>query len=201
MNEIQPNADSVLTSLTDQIQPADTDIELMKRVLATAGARPDLIPTPLLAYLADYLGGAGNLNIGTNQIAGFARFSPQITAVVGAGTFENTASRSYTDLATVGPSLTQLPPGYYLVIPVAGMLTTIAANRALMSVSINGSTPNDSDAAYTEATNIVRCLGISQQKLTAGSNTITAKYKSISGTTAQGQFTDRQIFALRYANL
>ena len=194
-----------LTSLTDQIEPVEADIELMKRVLATAGARPDLIPTPLLAYLADYLGGGGNLSINTNQIAGFARTQAQLSAIVGGGAFENTSSTTYTDLPTVGPELDGLPSGFYLVLVSAGILSTLDfsgnTGRACMGPSINGSTPVDTAAAYTESDHIVKAVGISSAKLTQGSNIIKAEYKIITGSTAQGQFTDRQIIALRYANL
>lgn len=171
-------------------------------------SRKDLVPkiTSIFDFNAEALGELklwleqNPPSIPLQQIIGAAQFVPTASSIVGAGTFENTSSTTYTDLPTFGPSISTLSNGKYLVIVTAGILTTIASNRACMSVSVNGSTPNDSDAAYSEITLMGRMTGWSLQTLSAGSNTITAKYKIISGSAAQGQFSDRQIFAIRYAN-
>lgn len=121
-------------------------------------------------------------------------------------TFEDTASATFTDLATVGPAVTA---------------NIGASGRALVIVSASMAVPNKGGAmsfevsgASTLAASITRALALSDTDATssvgaffsrvievsglnAGSNTFTAKYERTSGATNVG-FQDRNItvFAL-----
>ena len=162
------------------------------------------LPQPFVDYMVQYQALNG-LSIPVSQLTGFAAFTTNSAAEVGAGSFESTASGTYTDLPSVGPTLTNLTNGYYVVIVSCGL--TVVSNgfaggaRALMSPSVNSGTPADTDAAYNEGQSIVKSVGFSTQKLSNGTNTLTAKYRVSTGSGWTAQFTDRRMFALKYANI
>lgn len=109
-------------------------------------------------------------------------------------TDQTTTSTSYTDLATVGPSVTLTTGTKALVIFRANVHNgNNVANRPSMDFAISGATTrsagdttnavisygsaiSSSDAARPSA------VGFAVVTLTAGSNTFTAKYKTNSGT-------------------
>ena len=109
---------------------------------------------------------------------------------------------SYTDLATVGPQLTGLPDGQYLL--VFGF--TAAASGGAAAPSINGASPTDSQAAsYQPGGGIVIADAISTMRLLPvtlkndGNSIVTLKYRFDGSNTAT--FLYRWLAALRYANL
>src|SRR5438132_8766379 len=61
-------------------------------------------------------------------------------------TAQNTTNGAYVDLATVGPTITGLPDGVYLIFHGAALVTGTADQQAFQSVSFNGAGPSDADA-------------------------------------------------------
>jgi len=115
------------------------------------------------------------------------------------GTPQTTTSTSYTDLATVGPSVTLISAGTTaLVMWSAGMFSGDATYRGgYCDFTITGATAraaNDASAAIVSATNGAagfRSTGFEWVTITPGSNTYTLKYKSLSGSF---NFQNRRLF-------
>ncbi|MCR4340515.1 MAG: hypothetical protein NUW01_11610 [Gemmatimonadaceae bacterium] len=150
-------------------------------------------PKDAISYLAERIGLEG-FQIPVSQLSGFSGFIAQASAVA---TAQATTSTSFTDLATVGPQRTDLAPGQYLVLYGCNAFAGAAGDVAAMGISVNGGavatklrTPVLSD--YTSL------AVVETASLTAGINTVVAKYKSASGATAS--FADRWLIALKYAD-
>ena len=120
------------------------------------------------------------------------------TATVATG--QSTTSTSFTDLATAGPAVTLTTGTKALVMINAFMFVNSATlEYAIMGYGITGSTTVAATQArsaltYGNTTNQNRqttSFQFIQTGLTAGSNTFTAKYKSLSGQTVQ--FEERNI--------
>lgn len=102
---------------------------------------------------------------------------------------ETTASTSYTDLATVGPTVT-VTSGTFMIIVVGGRLgpNTTAAQSVKMSWAISGATTraaNDTWAAGPTGLGTSGAIYTSRwyyAGVTAGSNTVQAKYAVSGGT-------------------
>jgi hypothetical protein len=126
---------------------------------------------------------------GTNEIAERLSASDIVT------TSQDTTSTSYTDLSTVGPSVTATTGPRALVI-VRGAISNSGTGSSRMSYEVSGA----SSVAAADA----QCVGVFGTAgtgvlggdislvtgLTAGSNTFTAKYRVSSGT---GTFSTRRI--------
>ena len=126
---------------------------------------------------------------GTNEIAERLSATDIIT------TSQDTTSTSYTDLATVGPSVT-VTTGPRALVVVRGAISNSGTGSSRMSYEVSGA----SSVAATDS----QCVGIFGTAgtgalggdmslvtgLTAGSNTFTAKYRVSSGT---GTFSTRRI--------
>lgn len=147
-----------------------------------------------LGYMTEY----GALNqplVPIGQIVGFTGFTATFSNVE---TAESTGSTSYVDLATVGPTVTDLPPGQYVLLHGAYIRNSGAGQAAVMSFSINGAAASDDDLAgvtYTDNISVMR--GSYKTTLTEQINTITAKYRVTGGT---GTFARRWLIALKTAN-
>lgn len=121
----------------------------------------------------------------------------RVAQVANVSTGETTASTSYADLATAGPSVTTDTGTLALVFIRCAMDNTGANNGTFMSWDVSGATSfaaSDNQAINTAglaASSRVR-LGSMYliSSLTGGSNTFTAKYKVTAGT---GTFLTRQI--------
>lgn len=130
--------------------------------------------------------------------------SSRITSTTVA-TNNTTNSTSYVDLGTTGPAVTASigPSGRALVLVTAELAITTVGNGALMSFAISGAT--------TAAAVDTRALAVSPsgtgawmmtravlvEGLTAGSNTFTAKYRSVvTGSTVAFQNRNLTVFAL-----
>ena len=106
-------------------------------------------------------------------------------------TSEATASTSYTDLATVGPTVTGVPIGVSgrAVVSVGAVVGLLTGGVAFMSFSISGATTAAADdtRAYIVADNLIT-IGASKQVtvsgLTPGLHTFTAKYRAVNETIA-----------------
>lgn len=115
------------------------------------------------------------------------------------GTAESTTSTSYTDLTTVGPSLTLTTGANVMIFWTATVQHSVANEAAYMSFDISGATTNAASDTWALAerqatTGVgVKRAGVYFFPVTAGSNTFTAKYRTGSGTAT---FTNRQIFVI-----
>ena len=107
---------------------------------------------------------------------------------------ETTASTSFTDLATVGPSVTVTTGTKALVLIGAMRSNTISGGVSLMGFAVSGASTiaaSDANSVFQQGTvQESSSKAVYVDGLTAGSNTFTAKYRATSGT---GQFQYRQI--------
>jgi hypothetical protein len=146
-----------------------------------------------LGYMVDYLSINQPL-VPIGQIVGFTGFTASYANVE---TAETTTSTSYTDLATSGPTVTNLPPGQYVILHGAYIRATTASQAGAMSFSINGAAAVDDDLAGVTYVENISAMRGSFETLTEEINTITAKYRVTGGT---GEFARRWLIALKTAN-
>lgn len=179
----------------------DANLTDFDRKVAAALNNPTVLML-LLREFKDYLVQYLALNqppVPIGQIVGFTQFTVQAAAQV--LTDESTASESYTDLSTDGPTLTGLSDGSYLVLfGCSAKVDTLLGETARMSVEVNGTAASDDDMILT-GTSFGTSIGRAVTKsLAAGSsNELSAKYRSTdSGTNAS--FANRWLLALKYAN-
>jgi hypothetical protein len=172
------------------------DIALMQRVLGAAAHTPNAIPDELMSYIVDYIQ-ASNLNISIGRVFGFSGFTANVATVA---TLEGTPSTSYTDLATVGPTIDGLANGRYVVVVAAAAVASAAGVDCWMSYSANGDTATDARGSRSStAPSISGLVMFSTVVLNAGGgNSLQSKYKTSGGTSS---FTNRCLFALKYGNL
>lgn len=109
---------------------------------------------------------------------------------------QSTATTSYVDLATVGPTVT-VTTGTSALAFMAARISNSGANTSWASVAVSGSSSvaaSDAWAAENQGTDIVvSTRGHLFTGLNAGSNTFTAKYKA-GGSTAT--FVDRELIVI-----
>ncbi len=104
-------------------------------------------------------------------------------------TQETTASTTYTDLTTTGPAVTVTSGTRLLIILTSFMNVDSAGDQAFMSYAISGATSasaSDNEALNYESGAANDLMQASWARLrtglTAGSNTVTAKYRTTGGT-------------------
>lgn len=130
----------------------------------------------------------------------------EITERVGARqtvvTSETTTSTSYTDLATVGPTVTVTTGPLALVLWGAQMTNNTANASSRTSVEVSGASTSAADDVRGLAFDPVSAGGVFQAShavfyddLTPGSNTFTLKYRVGAGT---GTFSRRRLIVLPY---
>lgn len=118
-------------------------------------------------------------------------------------TSETTTSASFTDLATVGPTVT-VTTGTKAVVAVRGNINNnTAGSAAYMSYDISGATTasagNTRTLAHTSSTAgafLIASAVFLESSLTSGSNVFTAKYRTGSGGT--GAFANRQLLVIPF---
>lgn len=155
------------------------------------------IPDQTVTWLTDQVALRG-LAVPIGQVIGFSRFTANPATDVAAA--ETTTSTTYGDLATVGPTLTGVPDGSYLVIFGCFASTDTDGFISRMSIQVNGTAAADADSLATGNQYGVSLMRIVSKTLsTGGNNTITAKYKTQTATHTSS-FSDRWMVALRYAN-
>lgn len=196
--QTQQPQDGVASITPASPETTSEDIALMQRVLSAAMRNPNLIPSDFMSYLVDYIQ-TQRLIIPVGQVFGFQQTKPNSDAIQ---TQESTTSGSYTDLATVGPTISGLSAGTYVVIFGAYIVTNTTSTAGYMSVASDTQAAADSHSihgvggltvAYSAATAFV--ITLSQ----TGGNTLTAKYKSSDGTTVCN-FGNRWMVALRVSS-
>ena len=135
--------------------------------------------------------------IPVGQILGFSAFNALVAPTIQPATTETTVSTAYTNLTTVGPQVSAVPAGKYLIL--FGCLAANSTGSAsLMALSVNGSAGTDDESCGTAQTGGVTSVMVAVAKtLTLDSNTIVAKYRVVGGT---GSFLRRWLIALKYSN-
>lgn len=115
-------------------------------------------------------------------------------------TSQSTTSTSYTDLATVGPSVT-IDMDAFVIIRVSAQIEISAATGfGLMSFAVSGATTlaaSDTRAVGVQGTHdrkFTYYVALDNTSINSGSNTFTAKYRADTAVTAT--FVDREISAV-----
>lgn len=174
------------------------DETLMLKVIKTMIARPQKVPQEFWGLITDQIQ-VGNLLLPISQIIGFSQFTAvQATTIL---TTETTSSASYTDLGTVGPTLTGLPDGDYVLLYGAACKTSSAgdATGANFSISLNGAAPSDDDLGGTSDDNWATATMFAKKTLSSNNqNTVTLQYLCRGGAT--GSFARRVLLALKVSN-
>lgn len=159
----------------------------------------DDIHPSVLGDLAMYL--QANLNqiiSDISQVPGYTAQTPYTATSIGAQ--EATTSTSFIDLTTVGPSLSSLPDGTYMVTFGAIAVVSAATARASMGISINGGAVDTTKVAETNSTLLVGIALQTSYTLSAGgSNSIVAKYRVNNTNTVTATFANRYLTAVRMA--
>lgn len=177
----------------DDLQLSDYELTLAAKIL-----RPETmlqIDDRFIGYLAERLVLSG-LNLPISQIQGFSGFSAQFDEIT---TDENLSNQmTYTDLATVGPSLDDLENGLYAVTH-GSVIAGTALTPYYMSLSINGASATDALACWHrngDETSVSRGNLIT---LSDDTNTIVAKYRT--GDASTGGWQNRWLQAIKISNL
>lgn len=153
-------------------------------------------PKDTIGYLAERITMEG-LQIPVSQLSGFTQFTAQAAPTI--DTEESTTSPSFTDLATVGPKLTGLPDGQYVILWGCYAYITVAGQAARMGVEVNTTDPGAGMSCFTTlTTNIFFSRAATTTLSNAGNNSLTARYSAALGTATFGQ---RWLIALKFADL
>jgi hypothetical protein len=189
MGQLLPEAMSPMSS-----QVSENDIELMTRVFGAAAARPQMIPSALMAYIIDYIQ-VSKFTIPVGQLTGFSQFTAQENFI---NATQTRSSSAYGDLATVGPEIDGLSDGNYLFLFGANLFSS-GGNNADCSVAINGVA--GTGLLTTQATTAIPGASAVVQRLSSGGgNSVKLVYRSANNSTP-ASFAQRWLVVLRYANL
>lgn len=171
----------------------ETELETLRKVFSS----PLDIPQEWKSWLVSYLE-ANPPVLPISQIFGFNQFTANFAKVAASQAIPGPAGAFY-DLATVGPELTPLPKGKYVVLWGCNYDGTGGATGA-MGYSINGAAPVLADAAQVAPTAAQRfnLMRADLVDLTLDANDIKMKYYS---TQVGPLFANRWMIVLKYANL
>lgn len=164
------------------LSPADADV--LQKLLSA----PIFFPETFKDWLTDFVGTNIPLIPYTHFFGAqlnIARSGNSITAS------ESTTSSTYTDLTTVGPTITGLGDGTYVVLFGCHLL----GQGALAAVSVNGSTPSDDDAIHESEIEVTGGRGLFVTLKNNGNSTLTMKYRKDGG--ASATFKNRWMTVLR----
>ena len=131
-----------------------------------------------------------------SQITGFTKFTASAATSISA--IESTSSGTYIDLATVGPQLTNLADGKYVVFVGVNDNSRFAASTTYVGVKVNSTEASDTNALRIPQTAGAQALLISASA--GGANTVTMRYRvtDSGGSTSIG---GRWMVALKYSNI
>jgi hypothetical protein len=176
-----------------QVQVPDQFSENLRAALS----RPLFhVPDEFITWVADQVALRG-LSVPIGQVIGFTQFAVKHDFVA---TRETTTSATYTNLATVGPTVDGLSAGRYLVGVGCKAVPSVAGTTAArMSVQANATAAQDVDSAWNENTYGATVCAFSIKTLTGVSNSLTAKYRQHGGGT--GDFENRWVVAFKYENI
>jgi hypothetical protein len=158
-----------------------------------ASVRDNLLTTP--AALATTQG-SYFVSTGANAIA------ERVTASAAVGTTDTSGTTTYADLTNVGPTTGAMTTGTRVLVVVGCAMTTdTVGSRVYMGYAVSGATTvagTDATAMgfdIATASKLVQCSRVMMQGVTAGSNTVIAKYRVTSGT---GSWAQRNIIGIPY---
>jgi hypothetical protein len=157
---------------------------------------PEEFPREFGAWVLEYLAVNGTLQ--PFQVEGLSLSAPRTASVATSET--RGWDSSYGDLATVGPTLSDLGPGTYLVMFSCEVQNTEAGVESHMSISINGATALDADGVALFTSSVSLNAPISRfivLPLTLPKNTIKCQYKRIGSGASAATFRSRNIIAIR----
>lgn len=160
-------------------------------------SHPLEFPPAFKQWLVDYV--ANHVpKLPISQVFGY-QLQRARTATVDAQ--QTTASTSYTNLGTTGPTLSQLANGVYLLVFGGDTSTSLGSTDGYMSPSVNGATAVDDDAVlfsgrFSDSTAIGTSLRVLLVRLdkVGGNNEIVMKYRVTGGT---GYFQLRFLHAIK----
>lgn len=163
-------------------------------------SQPEEFPREFGSWIKEYISLNGEIQ--PFQVQGLSLRAPRTATVV---TAENLGfTTSYSDLATVGPKLEDLGKGTYLVFYSSSAIANEFGAEPWMSVSINGATAVDLDSVHFHLSGSTGELPLFRSlivDLPLGNNTLLCKYKRIGNGTTVATFSNRQLSALKVANL
>lgn len=155
----------------------------------------DLSPEAL-GELRSWLEGSG-FQVPISQIVGFQQFTAQVADRI--YTDESTSSSSFGNLATVGPQLTKIPDGRYVVLFGCWGRTGTVGAQAIMGVKANADEATDDNSlAMSWLVNGSSMMATTFTLKNSGGSTLTCRYRATSGSTAS--FGTRWLVALRFGN-
>jgi hypothetical protein len=153
------------------------------------------VPKIFETWMIDRVAVAGfSLPIG--QVIGFHQFTMQAATEI--QTSQSTTSGTYTDLATVGPTLSNLPDGQYVFFFGATVTSGTSGISVYMGLQLNATTPGSATQLISTSAQTLQATRVSIGTLTEGANTVTAKYRT--DLAATGTFSNRYLYALKVAN-
>jgi hypothetical protein len=161
-----------------------------------ASVRDNILETPAAKATA-----TGRMYI-SNGVNSIAERVPSIARVTGGA--QGTTSTSFTNLTTVGPTISSLATGTSAIFAVSAYaLSTVAQAGAYMGVDVSGSSTiaadlNRSLRVISEVASVsqkMSYIGMFAGTLTAGSNTFQAKYASTSGAST-ATFDERELIVI-----
>lgn len=177
-----------------EIEAADVDPWFLAQLFAALKSPLFSVPKPFETWMIDKVASSG-FDLPISQVVGFSQFTAQVADTI--DTSESTNSTTYTNLATTGPTLTNLPRGQYLIaFGTLADVDTATGNSARMALAVGAAAAADVDRCQsTGGSSVTRIVAKSLTDVT----TITAKYRSTdAGTNAF--FSNRWMLALRYDN-
>ena len=170
--------------------PSDTAIPLVKNIFG--------VSSDFLGELKTWLE-QNPPAIPITSVLGFNQFLASGATRI--NTSQTRTSATYGDLATVGPTITGLSDGKYVVLYGAA-LSMNAGGPAFMGLAVNGTNPSDdNEALQGAATNfgVSAMTAVLKTLNNGGNNTLKAVYRSDGVNTAT--FNRRWLIALRYSNI
>lgn len=169
----------------------DQEMQLLEKLLGNWR----LIPDKFKADMVDYLS-VNPPAIPFSQVIGATQFAPYSAADVTTG--ETTTSTSFTDLATVGPTLTGLSDGSYLFFFGAAMIQSDHTLSQCMALKVNSTEAVIAESAINNSEQYVTGSRVVLKTLAGGgNNTVTCRYRVDGGT---GTWSYRWMHALRVSN-
>ena len=164
------------------------ELDLLKKITLN----PRLWEDKAKVWIADYVSQNSLLPIG--QVQGFTQFVANAAPTI--VTLEGRANVAYGDLATVGPTLSNLAAGTYLVFFGCQMIPS-GGETGIASVSLNAAAASDDNGINVSGGNISTSRAISVT-FTTTANTLQMKYRTGGG--ANVDFAKRWMIALKVGN-
>ena len=154
---------------------------------------PEDLPPKFKNWIQEYI--AVNIpQIPISQIVGFSQFRVISAPFIFAS--EITSLTAYTNLGTIGPEISGLSDGQYVLWYGCAIDPSVAAEEGAVSVSINDAAASDNDGAVVEGVNRVNVsISVLKTLSAGGNNKVTLKYKTLNGNSTA--FARRWLIALK----